>query len=78
MSLMLKNTNNLPPSSLHSFRRILKNVTETGALTEVLIVDHSEGFTNMFYNSALDEYTKIGFLYHNISIGSDGTCMYVE
>lgn len=76
MSLILKNTDNLPPSSLHSFRRILKNVTESGELTEILIVDHSEGFSNLYYNSALDEYAKIGFAYHNISIGSDGTCMY--
>lgn len=77
MSLILKNTDNLPPSSLHSFRRILKNVTESGELTEILIVDHSEGFSNLYYNSALDEYAKIGFAYHNISIGSDGTCMYL-
>lgn len=65
-------TDNLPPSSLHSFRRILKNVTESGSLTEVLLTDFNEKFTNMFYNSALDDYHNIGFLYHNISIGSDG------
>ncbi|XP_059049016.1 nicastrin [Achroia grisella] len=66
-------TENLPPSSLHSFRRILKNVTESGALTEVLLTDFNEKFTNMFYNSALDDYVKIGFLYHNITVDSNGT-----
>lgn len=67
-------TDNIPPSSLHSFRRILKNVTESGSLTEILIADHNAQFTNMFYNSALDDYTKIGFDYHNITVGSDGIC----
>lgn len=64
---------NLPPSSLHSFRRILENETVSGELPELLIVDHKETFTNLFYNSALDDYHKIGFVYHNISIGNDGT-----
>lgn len=66
-------TANLPPSSLHSFRRILTNVTTSGELPELLLVDHNETFTNMFYNSPLDEYDKINFVYHNISIGSDGS-----
>ncbi|KAL0850203.1 hypothetical protein ABMA28_012067 [Loxostege sticticalis] len=72
MSLVMTATDNIPPSSLHSFRRILKNVTESGSLTEILIADHNAQFTNMFYNSALDDYTKIGFDYHNITVGSDG------
>lgn len=69
-------TNNLPPSSLHSFRRILKNVTKTGDLPELLLTDHGAAFTNLFYNSAMDDYEKIGYVYHNISIGTDGTCKY--
>ncbi|KAJ0181165.1 hypothetical protein K1T71_003250 [Dendrolimus kikuchii] len=81
VSMMLNNTmavnyivsDNLPPSSLHSFRKILKNVTSSGDLPELLIVDHDEIFTNLFYNSALDQSDKIGYFYHNISIGSDGT-----
>ncbi|CAH0722537.1 unnamed protein product, partial [Brenthis ino] len=63
---------NLPPSSLHSFRRILSNETESGLLPEVLIVDYKETFTNKFYQSALDDHESIGFVYHNISIGSEG------
>ncbi|XP_028165735.1 nicastrin [Ostrinia furnacalis] len=78
MSLILTATDNIPPSSLHSFRRILKNVTESGTLAEVLIVDHNEHFTNMFYNSALDGPDKIGFEYHNISISSNGTFISTE
>ncbi|KAM3966462.1 nicastrin [Aphomia sociella] len=72
MSLTPVFTENLPPSSLHSFRRILKNATESGAMKEVLITDFNENFTNMFYNSALDDYDKLGFVYHNISVGIDG------
>ncbi|XP_013195444.2 nicastrin [Amyelois transitella] len=64
---------NLPPSSLHSFRRILQNATTSGMIREVLLTDHNEKFTNLFYNSALDDYEKIGFVYRNISIGNDGT-----
>ncbi|KAJ2946436.1 hypothetical protein O0L34_g12478 [Tuta absoluta] len=73
MTLQPKFTNNLPPSSIHSFRRILKNVTESGDLPEVLLADHAESFTNNFYHSVLDDYDKIGFAYHNISIGANGT-----
>lgn len=76
MSLLAKFTANLPPSSLHSFRRILKNVTENKQLPEIVIVDHQETFTNKFYHSVLDEFEKIGFNYHNISIGTDGTCKF--
>ena len=65
---------NLPPSSLHSFRRILRNETESGALPEVLLADFKRTFTNKFYQSALDDYESIGFLYHNISVGTDGKC----
>ncbi|XP_073943574.1 nicastrin [Choristoneura fumiferana] len=65
-------TNNLPPSSLHSFRRILKNVTKSGELPELLLTDHGATFTNLFYNSAMDDYEKIGYVYHNISVGIDG------
>lgn len=67
---------NLPPSSLHSFRRILSNETEIGLLPEVLIVDFKDKFTNKFYQSALDDHESIGFVYHNISIGSEGKCEY--
>lgn len=67
-------TSNIPPSSLHSFRRILRNVTESGLLPEILLVDHKETFTNRFYESALDDHEKIGYVYHNISISSDGVC----
>ncbi|KAI5632519.1 nicastrin domain-containing protein [Phthorimaea operculella] len=73
MTLTPKFTNNLPPSSIHSFRRILKNVTANGDLPEILLVDHAESFTNKFYHSVLDDYDKIGFAYHNISIGPNGT-----
>ncbi|XP_045760866.1 nicastrin isoform X3 [Maniola jurtina] len=66
-------TSNIPPSSLHSFRRILRNVTESGALPEILLVDHKETFNNKFYESALDDYENIGYVYHNISISKDGT-----
>ncbi|XP_030028007.2 nicastrin isoform X1 [Manduca sexta] len=72
MTVFSEYTTNLPPSSLHSFRRILRNVTESGDLGELLITDHNNTFTNMYYNSALDDYDKIGFNYHNISISSDG------
>ncbi|CAH0600525.1 unnamed protein product [Chrysodeixis includens] len=65
-------TTNLPPSSLHSFRRILKNVTESGELPEVLLVDHSNTFSNLFYQSALDEYGKIRFNYKNLTISDTG------
>lgn len=76
MSLLAKFSANLPPSSLHSFRRILKNVTESGQLPELVIVDHQETFTNKFYHSVLDEFDKIGFNYHNISVGANGTCKF--
>ncbi|CAH2099957.1 unnamed protein product [Euphydryas editha] len=64
-------TTNLPPSSLHSFQRILGNVTEND-LPELLLVDYRDTFSNKFYQSALDDHENIGFAYHNISIGSDG------
>ncbi|XP_061712940.1 nicastrin [Cydia pomonella] len=63
-------SNNLPPSSLHSFRRLLRNATS--ALPELLLADHNGPFTNMFYNSAMDDYEKINYKYHNITIGTDG------
>ncbi|CAK1599778.1 unnamed protein product [Parnassius mnemosyne] len=65
-------TTNLPPSSLHSFRRILKNETESGDLPEVLLIDHQGKFTNTYYESVLDDDTNIGFIYHNISVGPEG------
>ncbi|CAG4922292.1 unnamed protein product [Colias eurytheme] len=65
-------TKNLPPSSLHSFRKILQNETLSGKLPEVLLVDHMDTFTNMYYESALDVYDKIDYLYHNLSISTDG------
>lgn len=58
----------LPPSSIHSFRRILSNVTESGEMLEMLLVDHKETFTNVFYNSALDDSDKIAYAYKNISM----------
>ncbi|XP_050360014.1 nicastrin [Nymphalis io] len=64
-------TSNLPPSSLHSFRRILGNITDN-YMPELLIVDHNETFSNKFYQSALDDYENVGFVYHNISISGDG------
>ncbi|KAL4709189.1 hypothetical protein ACJJTC_008117 [Scirpophaga incertulas] len=73
LTVSLTSTNNLPPSSLHSFRRILKNFTDTGAIAELLIVDHNEEFTNMYYNSVIDGSDKIGYLYHNVNIGDNGT-----
>ncbi|XP_048006054.1 nicastrin isoform X2 [Leguminivora glycinivorella] len=69
-------SNNLPPSSLHSFRRLLRNATS--ALPELLLADHNGPFTNMFYNSALDDYEKINYKYHNITIGTDGTFVPTE
>lgn len=66
-------TTNIPPSSLHSFQRILSNVTEND-LPELLLADFRDTFSNKFYQSALDDYENIGFTYHNISIGSDGKC----
>ncbi|XP_053601840.1 nicastrin [Plodia interpunctella] len=71
-------SSNIPPSSLHSFRRILQNATSSGAIREVLLTDYKEKFTNLFYNSALDDYDKIGFVYRNISIGSDGKFVSTE
>lgn len=77
MNVFPQFTTNLPPSSLHSFRRILKNVTKSGELPELLIADHKNTFTNMFYNSALDVFSKINFKYHNITIDRNGTCKYI-
>ncbi|CAH2267190.1 jg2922 [Pararge aegeria aegeria] len=65
-------TTDIPPSSLHSFRQILRNVTESGSLLEILLADHKGTFTNKFYESALDDYENIGYVYHNISIDSEG------
>ncbi|CAH2068575.1 unnamed protein product, partial [Iphiclides podalirius] len=62
----------LPPSSLHSFRRILSNETESGELPEVLLVDHRGRFANAYYESALDDSDNVGFVYRNISVGPDG------
>ncbi|CAG9783039.1 unnamed protein product [Diatraea saccharalis] len=87
MSLQLTSTHNLPPSSLHSFRRTLQDIQEEkygknhsladvnldNVMPQMVLVDHNDHYTNMYYNSALDEYSKIGFDYHNISIGNDGT-----
>ncbi|CAH0405938.1 unnamed protein product [Chilo suppressalis] len=87
MSLQLTSTQNLPPSSLHSFRRILQDIQEekngknlssvdidlNGAMSQMVMVDHNDHFTNVYYNSALDDYNNIGFNYHNLSIGNDGT-----
>ncbi|XP_052737309.1 nicastrin [Bicyclus anynana] len=67
-----KFTSNIPPSSLHSFRRILRNVTDSGSLLEILLVDHEENFSNLYYESALDDYEHIGYVYHNISISNEG------
>ena len=65
---------NIPPSSLHSFRRILKNETESGTLPEVLLADFKAKFTNTLYHSVLDDHTNIDFSYRNITIDSNGTC----
>lgn len=67
-------TSDLPPSSLHSFRRILKNETESGELPEVLLVDHRETFNNLYYESVLDDSDNVGFVYRNITVGPDGKC----
>ncbi|XP_075985469.1 nicastrin [Anticarsia gemmatalis] len=77
MSLSSEFTKNLPPSSLHSFRRIL-NTTLTGDLPEVLLADHKSTFTNMFYHSALDDFDKIYFNYRNITIDANGTFISTE
>lgn len=69
-SIVPKFTPNIPPSSIHSFRRIL-NRTET--LPEIVLVDFEDEFTNMYYNSALDEYYQTGYEYRNISIDNNGT-----
>ncbi|XP_047523406.1 nicastrin [Pieris napi] len=61
-------TTNLPPSSLHSFKRIL-NATD---MPELLLVDHRETFTNMYYESALDMSDTIDYVYHNLTVGSGG------
>lgn len=76
-SVLPKFTPNIPPSSIHSFRRILKNITNDDTLPEIVLVDHADEFTNMYYNSALDEYYQLGYNYRNISIGTNGTCKYV-
>lgn len=73
ITLSLDYSTNFPPSSLHSFRRILKNETESGALPEVLLTDFKATFSNMFYNSALDDYDNIDFTYRNITIDNNGT-----
>ncbi|KOB70276.1 Nicastrin [Operophtera brumata] len=66
-------TPNIPPSSVHSFRRILTKYTHNDTLPELVLVDHADQFTNMYYNSALDEYYQLGYDYRNISIGANGT-----
>lgn len=71
MTLNKLETSNLPPSSFHSFQRILKN--ETGNIQQILLTDFKEKFTNKYYHSILDDDTNIGFIYHNISIDSKGT-----
>ncbi|KAH9634004.1 hypothetical protein HF086_001206 [Spodoptera exigua] len=73
ISINTEFSTHFPPSSLHSFRRILKNETESAALPEVLITDHNTEFTNLFYNSALDGFDKIDFEYRNITVDSNGT-----
>ncbi|XP_072936066.1 nicastrin [Epargyreus clarus] len=78
MTLMPEFSTNLPPSSIHSFRRILRNETQNGHLPEVLLTDYKDTFTNLFYESALDEADNIGFVYHNISIGANGTFIPTE
>ncbi|XP_041974458.1 nicastrin [Aricia agestis] len=78
MTVTPKFTMNLPPSSVHSFRRILKNATESAKLSELLLVDHGDTFTNKYYESVLDDEENIGYVYHNISIGSDGTFVSTE
>lgn len=78
LTVATENTTNLPPSSLHSFRRILKNVTESGSLAEVLLVDFKDTFTNMFYQSALDNLDNINFNYRNLTIDSNGIFISTE
>lgn len=73
ISINTEFSTHFPPSSLHSFRRILKNETESAALPEVLITDHNAEFTNLFYNSALDGFDKIDFEYRNITVDGNGT-----
>lgn len=77
ISINTEFSTHFPPSSLHSFRRILKNETESAALPEVLITDHNAEFTNLFYNSALDGFDKIDFEYRNITVDGNGTCEYI-
>ncbi|XP_013167231.1 PREDICTED: nicastrin [Papilio xuthus] len=72
MTLLPVFTKNIPPSSLHSFRRILKNETESGEFPEVLLVDYKDTFTNAYYESVFDDADNIGFVYRNISVGPDG------
>lgn len=74
MTLLPVFTKNIPPSSLHSFRRILKNETESGQLPQVLLVDYKDTFTNAYYESIFDDADNIGFVYRNISVGPDGLC----
>lgn len=76
ITLSSEYSTNFPPSSLHSFRRILKNDTESGNLPEVLLTDFKATFSNMFYNSALDDYDNIDFTYRNITVDNNGTCEY--
>ncbi|XP_068628327.1 nicastrin isoform X2 [Battus philenor] len=72
MTISLEITKNLPPSSLHSFRRELQNETQSGDLPEILLVDYKDTFTNAYYQSVLDDEENIGFIYHNITIGPNG------
>lgn len=77
MSVTPEFTLNLPPSSLHSFRRILKNVTENGSLPELLLADYKDTFSNKFYQSALDDSDNVHFVYRNITI-NNGTCKFTS
>nr|XP_021182920.2 nicastrin [Helicoverpa armigera] len=72
LSVSTEFTTSFPPSSLHSFRRILKNETESGALPELLLTDHKTTFANLFYHSVLDDYKNVYYSYHNISVDGDG------